>query len=151
MKVIVCLVFLFIATVARISNSQAAPGSSPSTGDGATDISATLPAKELIFSVEHSFSDGKFTPRCRLHVLMKPDGKQGIAVSDKNGFFGKDVESLKNLLAENGLYKVRIKQIIGGNITEPAVMASIPSVRKYVKFNCCLTQRYCNYLLHYIY
>lgn len=83
--------------------------------------------EDVIFTIEHNLSGGIFTPRTNIHLVKKPDGKLGLMFPEKNGIFGDDIPALKQLLASNELYTLRIHTRYGNHSSEP-ILTSLPAV-----------------------
>lgn len=83
--------------------------------------------KEYSFDIEHSLSNGVFKPRGRVTLTIKPDGKQTVQLSGKNGMAGEDVVDFKNLILEEQLYQIRMRMADSSSKAD-FVLASIPAV-----------------------
>ena len=88
-------------------------------------------SKDLIFSIEHSFGDGTFASRTKIHLVKKPDGKHGLLFPERNGVFGEEVDSIKGLLKSNELYTIRIQSHFGDYSSKP-ILTSIPAVNEMI-------------------
>jgi hypothetical protein len=86
--------------------------------------------KEIVFSVEQKINS-VYVPRTKAIVVVKPDGKQGLAFPDKNGIFGDDLKHFKKLLETDELYTLRIRSL-SGNASVPWVTTSIPAVNTHI-------------------
>ena len=84
------------------------------------------PTQELVFSIEHSFG-GAFTHRTSVKVVTKADGKQSLVYPERNGVVGEDIDGFKTLLANKGLYRIKIRSS-GGTESESSIVTSIPAV-----------------------
>jgi hypothetical protein len=84
----------------------------------------------ITFYIEHSFGNNKFTPRTRIQLIYKADGRQGLMYLDKNLIANDDVAPFKNLIKEKGLYTIRIRTE-RENWQGHFVLSSIPVVCKY--------------------
>lgn len=84
----------------------------------------------ITFHIEHALDPLRehFTPRTRIQLMVKSDGRQGLKYLDRNTIVGNDLESFKHLLQSNSLYTIRIRS------EKPEwqghfVVSSIPAVR----------------------
>jgi hypothetical protein len=92
----------------------------------AQEQSKTTVLNELQILISHSFG-GEYTHRTIVKVVTKSDGKQTLIYPEKNGIFSsEDLEGFKALLADKGLYRIKIR---AGNETAPSTITSIPAVR----------------------
>jgi hypothetical protein len=83
------------------------------------------PVNELVFSIEHSFG-GVYTHRTTVKVVTKADGKQSLVYPERNGIVGGDIDGFKKLLAENGLYRIKIRSS-AANESDSSIVTSIPA------------------------
>jgi hypothetical protein len=84
--------------------------------------------KEIIFTIEHAIGGRDFVHRSTIHLIKKPDGKQGLLFPEKNGVFGEDIQVIREMLEKNELYTIRIKSH-AGNVSSEPVITSLPIVR----------------------
>lgn len=83
---------------------------------------------DIVFTVEHRLNGKEFSPRTKIHLVKKPDGKQALIFPEKNGVFSDDVVDFKTMLDSNSLYTIRI-QAHHGNSSSAPVVTSLPAVR----------------------
>ena len=79
----------------------------------------------ISININQSFGDGIFSFRTRVQIIMKPDGRQGLIFQNKNVINGSDVQNLRNLVDENGLYQIKLW---AESETPSPVLTSIPVV-----------------------
>lgn len=94
----------------------------------------------VTFYIEHSLSAGSnaFTPRTKIQLVSRPDGKQGILYLDKNTISGDDVGQFRKLVDAKGFYTVRIRTE-RPDFTGAFVVTSLPVVRRSSAFVITLT------------
>lgn len=94
-------VFIAIALVSFVGANQQAEDSS------ATSNNSSI----ITFHVEHALDPLReiFTPRTRIQLMIKADGRQGLKYLDRNTIVGDDLEKFKQLIQTNGLYTIRIR------------------------------------------
>ena len=82
---------------------------------------------DLVFTIDHRLGENDFSHRTKIHLVKKADGKQALMFPEKNGIFGADIQTLKNMLDSNSLYTIRIQTHLGDESSVP-VLTSIPIV-----------------------
>lgn len=86
-------------------------------------------SKDITFTIEHRLSSGEFTPRTKILLVKKADGKQGLMFPEKNGIYeAQDINGMKDILTSNSLYTIRLQAHFGNSSSEP-ILTSLPAVR----------------------
>ena len=95
----------------------------------AAETSDSVTEDETItFELEHAFGESQeFTKRANV-VIRVVNGKPMIASREVHEISAESIETFKELLGQNGLYKIRMKTD-PSNSTSPYVQTSIPSCR----------------------
>lgn len=88
--------------------------------------------KEITFTIHHRIQD-VFIPRTTVHIIRKPDGKQGLLFPEKNIISGDDIDMMKSKLKNNELYTIKIQSHIGNYSSSP-IITSIPAVSNYIYY-----------------
>ena len=71
-------------------------------------------SKDITFTIEHRLSSGEFTPRTKILLVKKADGKQGLMFPEKNGIYeAQDINGMKDILTSNSLYTIRLQAHFG--------------------------------------
>lgn len=92
------------------------------------EVSIENAPANITFYIEHSFGDNKFSPRTRIQLVYKQDGRQGLLYLDKNLIANDDMVKFKGLIKKKGLYTIRLRTE-KENWQSHFVLSSIPVVR----------------------
>lgn len=68
-----------------------------------------LGSNNITVYLEQSFDQIHFIPRTRMQLISKADGKQGTLYLEKNVIAGDNLQLLKQLINDKGLYTLRIR------------------------------------------
>jgi hypothetical protein len=100
------------------------------------ESNTTTTGSIVTFHIEHALDPLRqhFTPRTRIQLMIKADGRQGIKYLDRNVLALSDMEQFKALIANHDLYTIRIR-LEKADWKGHFVTTSIPVVSEMHSFN----------------
>lgn len=128
MKSVTSVVMLLICLLILVASIVAQQSATVNPTGGSTVIDQTenlVSTANITFYIEHAFNGIDFTPRTKIQLVSKSDGRQGLLFLDRNTISGEEVKKLKTLITNNGLYTIRIRSE-KEEFTSEFVLSSVP-------------------------